>query len=171
MKPIGPLMREHRLIEQMLKVVNKRLSDIESGKKLDFCVVQKMGDFFHTYADRAHHGKEEEILFRALADRKMTDEHRNMMDGLIEEHREARQKVGRLRQAAADGKSRRAVAECFSELLVLYPRHIEKEDKHFFYPILEYFSSAELESMLEEFREFDRQMIHEKYQKLVEELG
>jgi len=35
-------------------------------------------------------------------------------------------------------------------LLDFYPRHIEKEDKHFFIPCMEYFSEAEKEAMLKE---------------------
>jgi hemerythrin-like domain-containing protein len=49
-----------------------------------------------------------------------------------------------------------------------YPVHIEKEDKHFFYPCLDYFSKDEQDAMLKEFWEFDRKVIHEKYQKVVE---
>jgi hemerythrin-like domain-containing protein len=51
----------------------------------------------------------------------------------------------------------------------LFPKHIEKEDKHFFYPILDYFTGKEQDAMLQEFWEFDKKMIHEKYKKVVEE--
>ena len=47
--------------------------------------------------------------------------------------------------------------------------HIEKEDKHFFIPAMDYFSKEEQSAMLDEFRVFDRNMIHEKYKKIVEE--
>jgi hemerythrin-like domain-containing protein len=49
----------------------------------------------------------------------------------------------------------------------LYPPHIEKEDKRFFFPVMEYFSPQELDAMIHEFKEFDEKMIHEKYEKLV----
>jgi hemerythrin-like domain-containing protein len=52
-------------------------------------------------------------------------------------------------------------------LVTLYPAHIEKEDKRFFYPCLEYFSREEQDKMLAEFWEFDRKMIHEKYQNVI----
>ena len=45
--------------------------------------------------------------------------------------------------------------------------HIEKEDKHFFIPAMDYFSRDEQQKMLDEFREFDRKMIHEKYRAMV----
>ena len=63
------------------------------------------------------------------------------------------------------------VVTCLKDLVELYPKHIEKEDKHFFHPCMEYFSQREQDSMLQEFWNFDKQMIHEKYQKMVEQLG
>jgi hypothetical protein len=45
-----------------------------------------------------------------------------------------------------------------------------KEDKSFFYPSLEYFSKEEQDQMLQEFWEFDRKLIHEKYQKIVDDI-
>ena len=70
----------------------------------------------------------------------------------------------------------RAIKERLTEIISLarelgnfYPKHIEKEDKHFFYPCQEYFNKDEQEKMLAEFWEFDRKMIHEKYNKIFEE--
>jgi hemerythrin-like domain-containing protein len=47
---------------------------------------------------------------------------------------------------------------------------IEKEDKVFFPASRVYFSEEEDQAMLAEFWEFDRKMIHEKYQSVVETL-
>jgi len=46
-------------------------------------------------------------------------------------------------------------------------QHIKKEDAVFFPNTEKYFTADELDRMLEEFWEFDRKMIHEKYRKLV----
>jgi hemerythrin-like domain-containing protein len=56
------------------------------------------------------------------------------------------------------------------ELVALYPRHIEKEDKRFFFPSMEYFTRQEMDLMLQEFERFDSRMIHERYERTVEEL-
>jgi hypothetical protein len=48
--------------------------------------------------------------------------------------------------------------------------HIEKEEKHFFHPCMQYFNEQELERMLNEFSEFDRKMMHVKYQQIVEKM-
>jgi hemerythrin-like domain-containing protein len=47
---------------------------------------------------------------------------------------------------------------------------IEKEDKVFFSASRAYFSDEEDQAMLAEFWEFDRKMIHKKYQSVVETL-
>ena len=66
MQARGPLMIEHRLIERMLKLVNKVLIKIEKQETVDPVFVDTVVDFIRTYADRTHHGKEEDILFREL---------------------------------------------------------------------------------------------------------
>jgi hypothetical protein len=38
----------------------------------------------------------------------------------------------------------------------------------FFFPLLDYFSQQEQDRMLQEFWEFDRKLIHEKYRSVVE---
>lgn len=55
-----------------------------------------------------------------------------------------------------------------SELVDFYPRHIETEDRRFFAPCMKYFTREEQAKMLEEFRQFDKELIHEKYRALVD---
>ena len=93
------------------------------------------------------------------------------MDELMEEHRHARQMVEKLvsaRDRYLEGEDTlKEVMELLGELARFYPVHIEKEDKRFFFPCLEYFTDEEQQQMLAEFNEFDRSMIHEKYNKVV----
>lgn len=63
-----------------------------------------------------------------------------------------------------------AIADNLKILTTFYPKHIEKEDKVFFPASRAYFTKEEDQAMLEEFREFDRKMIHEKYKSVVENL-
>lgn len=62
------------------------------------------------------------------------------------------------------------IAKNLRALVDFYPKHIEKEDKVFFPAARRYFSDDEDQVMLEEFWDFDRKMIHEKYEKVVEGL-
>ncbi len=173
MKPIGPLMWEHRLIEKMVQLIQSEADRIRGQSGPDILLIDQAVDFFKTYADRTHHGKEEDILFRDLAAKPPSGELRRTMEELVQEHVQARTMVGRLvdaKQAYVTGTKGglESVADCLKELAAFYPQHIIKEDKHFFFPCLDYFSSEEQDRMLHEFYEFDRQMIHEKYSRLVE---
>jgi hemerythrin-like domain-containing protein len=67
METIVFLMREHRIIEEMVKALGLELAIEKTKKNLDFPFLDTAIDFFKTYADRCHHGKEEDILFRELS--------------------------------------------------------------------------------------------------------
>ena len=167
-------MWEHRLIEKMARLFNSEITRIREDNKVNIVFIASAVDFFRTYADRTHHGKEEDILFRDLATKDMTPEHERIMKELIEEHILARKIVGRLLEAnkrylEGDSTSSIEVVQCLQNIVDLYPKHIVKEDKRFFFPILDYFTAKEQNVMLKEFWEFDKNMIHEKYKKLVEE--
>jgi hemerythrin-like domain-containing protein len=173
MMPIGPLMIEHRLIERMIEVMRRQLLRWETGGQVDPFFIDMAVDFIRTYADRCHHGKEEDILFRDLGDKPLTSEQRGIMEELLEDHRWGRETTARLVKANEDyrhgnAKASSAVLECVKALVDFYPKHIEKEDRHFFIPVMDYFSREQKDAMLEEENEFDRNLIHEKYKAVAE---
>lgn len=176
MLPIGPLMIEHRLIERMIKAISSKLHGIEDTKALDPVFVDTAVDFIKTYADRCHHGKEEDILFRELKKKQISSEHGRIMDELIREHawgRETTKKIVKAKEDYLKGNkdSLDEIVRLLKELAEFYPIHITKEDKHFFIPIMEYFNKEEKDAMLQESWEFDRILIHEKYAGIVDKLG
>jgi len=102
MKPRGPLMIEHRLIEKMIAVIKDQMSVMRKQNRFDPVFIDAAVDFIRTYADKTHHGKEEGILFRDLATRNMSAEDKKAMQELVEEHKFARKKVVELVQAKED---------------------------------------------------------------------
>lgn len=175
MKPIGMLMREHRLIEKMVDLLQDELVNLEEDPEIDLDFFDVDADFFRIYADQTHHGKEEDILFEELLKKKISPDHRTMIGTLIREHEHARQVINSLvegKEAYQRGDTGvlQDVKACIGELLVFYPEHIEKEDKSFFYPCMEYFSDEEMDIMLQKFRDYDLAMIHTKYQRDIDKL-
>lgn len=175
MMPVGPLMIEHRLIERMIALLAQHVKTQASPAAIDLSLIEKGVDFLRSYADRCHHGKEEDILFAALGAKPLTLDEKRILDELMEEHTLARSSVRALavaREQALQGNQAafQDIVEIVDKIAVLYPAHIEKEDKHFFVPIMSYFSKEEQEGMLREFDAFDQQLIHEKYRSLVENL-
>ena len=168
-------MIEHRLIEKMLALVREEARQVEEGKHLDPIFVDTVVDFIRTYADRTHHGKEEDILFRDLEKKSMSQQDSEVMQELIDEHKYGREMVRDLVEAKqkylrGQTEALEVVLDKLNALITFYPKHIEKEDKVFFPASEGYFSREEQDSMLDEFWEFDRRMIHEKYKSLVEQL-
>ena len=182
MQPIGPLMIEHRLIERLLNLMAREFKRIKDNMDVDpeFAFVDPVFidtavDFIRTYADRCHHGKEEDILFKALAAKDLSPEHRQTMDDLIQEHAWAREATASLVKAKEGYLLEKPGAlddlmEHLEKLVDFYPRHIDKEDQHFFIPCMAYFSQAEQADLLARMYEFDRQLIHEKYRGVVESM-
>jgi len=173
--PAGPLMAEHRVIERMLAVLGTQLRMIAETQTADPAVIDTAVDFIITYADHCHHGKEEDILFRRLADKPLDDELAAFMAGLVEDHARGRAMTRSLIQAndryrTGDTAALEEMETCIRDLVEFYPVHIAKEDRHFFKPCLEYFTDAEKDAMLAEFDECDRALIHEKYRRVVENL-
>jgi hemerythrin-like domain-containing protein len=153
----------------MIALLKAELSNIAETGKIDDHFLDTIIDFFRTYADRCHHGKEEDILFRELGTKPLLAEHKAMMDGLIEDHVLARNTIERLYGAKQSYMAHQVplsdVTDCMEIITQLYPEHIEKEDKHFFFPSLQYLSPREQDAMLSEFREFDGKF--EIYEKII----
>jgi len=172
MLPIGPLMIEHRLIERMISIIRKELGRMKTSMQSDPVFIDTIVDFIRTYADHCHHGKEENILFRELKKKDLSAEHKSIMDELIEEHIWGRKTTRRLAEAnkqysKGDIEALSIIMECMSLLADFYPKHIEKEDKHFFLPVMSYFTREEKDLMLQEGFSFDQTLIHEKYKEII----
>ncbi len=170
MLPAGPLMIEHRLIERMLVQMRKEKEGIERGREPDRAFLAAAVDFFRTYADRCHHGKEEGILFASLAAKDLPPEMALAMARLKDEHVRARELVGMLERSvmAADDGADRSMAAVLGEIASLYPDHIAREDKEFFPAAMAHLDGREREEMLRRFEDFDRRLIHERYRAIVE---
>jgi hemerythrin-like domain-containing protein len=175
MMPIGPLMIEHRLIERVIELLGKRSGEAMKRGQVDPVFIDIAVDFIRTYADRTHHGKEEDILFKDLAAKDLSAEDSRVMQELIDEHVCARNTVRELVEAneryrRGDGDALATILDKIAALVSLYPGHIAKEDKVFFPAAIKYLDRSEQDAMLQAMWEFDRGMIHEKYRSIVEQL-
>jgi hemerythrin-like domain-containing protein len=174
MQARAPLMIEHRLIEKMLNVIQVTLERVQKTKSIDPYLVDTAVDFIRVYADRTHHGKEEDIMFSELRGKRLSGEDRQLMNELIEDHVFSRSTTkalveANLRYRKGDQAALGEIMNHLNTLVDFYPTHIKKEDDVFFPAARAYFTEEEDQSMLDEFWEFDRKMIHEKYKSVVKE--
>ncbi|HEX9756388.1 MAG TPA: hemerythrin domain-containing protein [Nitrospiria bacterium] len=63
---IEQLKKEHEAIKKMLLILEKVCEKIEKGEKVHSKHLTQILEFFKIFADKCHHGKEEEILFPSL---------------------------------------------------------------------------------------------------------
>jgi hemerythrin-like domain-containing protein len=176
MMPVGYLMIEHRLIERLVRLLSGELARMRGRNKADPVFLDQAVDFIRGYADRCHHGKEEDILFRDMAKKKLDPRHRSIMNQLIREHKMGRNAVKRLIAAGGMYEKRkmqglRGIKREVRWLSEFYPRHIAKEDKGFFIPVMSYFNKREQARMLGEFCRFDSSPpVQQIYRGLVEKM-
>lgn len=175
MMPVGPLMLEHRFIERMIRIMNKKIQIMDKEKKADISFIDTAVDFIKNYADKRHHGKEENILFRDLDKKQLSAEHKRIMDELVKEHIMGRNNVKKIVDAKekytqGNKDALKDLTENLGILIKFYPKHIEKEDKHFFIPCMDYFTQQEIDIMLKEGEEFDKKLSQVDYEKIVEQL-
>ncbi|MCW4003300.1 MAG: hemerythrin domain-containing protein [Candidatus Bathyarchaeota archaeon] len=173
--PVDMLVIEHKLILQAVEKIKKEIGQIEAAKAANPNYLATAVDFFRTYADRFHHGKEEGILFRALSQRNLNETDQKVMMELMIEHGVARRTVTALDNAKGEyieGKQEALthILDLLNTLVKLYPAHIEKEDAHFFYPSMAYFTEKEQNEMQTSFITFNQNFTDKKYQQVIDQL-
>ena len=170
MQPIGPLMIEHRLIERLLNLMAREFERIKANTEggpaslpfVDPVFIDTAVDFLRTYADRCHHGKEEDTAVQGPGGEKLFPEHRQIMEELIQEHAWARETTASLVKAKEGYLLEKPGA--LNDLMESYgkadgdstPGASTEEDRHFFIPCMGYCSEAEQADLLARMQEFDR---------------
>lgn len=174
MKPIAPLMIEHRMIERMLAILGRERRRISQTGAVDRAFLASCLDFFKIYVDQFHHGKEEDILFGELERKPLSPGHRTMLQGLLADHVRGRSVIDRLERTMDRDRLAqddiRQITEDLDWLLASYPAHIAREDKEFFLPAMNYFSEQEQQGMLKASDQFERKFTHRRYEKFLDDL-
>lgn len=152
------LMKEHQLI---LKYVDLMERYVEfSLKHPDTPVLMERAagfiEFIHEFADRFHHAKEEDILFRYLGVPGVLT-HCNPVPQMLMEHDKGREYVRNMEQAV-QAKELNDLADNAAQYARLLKEHIYKED-NILYPMGENGLSDEAKTaLLEEYAETDRRL-------------
>lgn len=127
------LMDEHRVIERALTALTAYARAIANGADLPRRDLAKLVGFFRDYADAYHHGKEEDILFRAMVTNGFPDDS-GPLAVMLWEHTEGRRLTGSLAdladgETAWDQEERRRLLFAASGYARLLGEHIQKEDR------------------------------------------
>ncbi|MFC1615560.1 hemerythrin domain-containing protein [Patescibacteria group bacterium] len=173
--PINILIVEHTLIKKMLNVIRKKIDQMRESQEVDLMFIDIVVDFFKTFVDRIHHGKEEKIFFHELSQKNLTEEHKNIVNRLENDHKKAKETVGKIIAAkhkynVGDQGGLKEFMDLLEFFLQMYPPHIKIEDETFFYEAIKYFNPEEQNNLFERFNSFDPELNMEKYSIIVENL-
>lgn len=133
MESIKIMVDEHTNIRRMLKVIREVSYRIMTLGEFDVEDITRIIDFVRTYADKHHHGKEEDILFATMNQELEKLSKSGAITGMYIEHDNGRLYMMNLEkavQAYNEGSDEArmdiiANAICYADLL---DRHIEKEN-------------------------------------------
>lgn len=133
LESIKIMVAEHDNIRRMLKVIRKVSYRVLTKGEYDVSDFPKIIDFVRSYADKLHHGKEEDILFVTMNKELEKLAKSGAITGMYIEHDAGRLFIANLEKGvnkfkAGDDEARLDIianAICYADLL---DRHIEKEN-------------------------------------------
>ena len=172
------LIKEHNAIKCVLDSLDKASEAIKAGKQVRPGIFEDGLDFIRNFADKCHHGKEEDRLFVLLGTRGIPTEGGPIGMMLIE-HEHGRAYVREAAEAykrwtAGDTSAAMQMADALQNYINLLREHIFKED-NILYPMGDRLITAEDDAQLvKEFDEFEEQEmgpgVHERYHAMIDRL-
>jgi hemerythrin-like domain-containing protein len=179
MTPTEVLIHEHKIILLVLDAAEREAASIRTTGNIHTDTIRKMIDFFRTFADRCHHAKEENHLFRMMHERGFPMES-GPLAVMLHEHDEGRirvKEIDRLIPSAEQGDTGAvsSIARLLSEYAELLRSHIGKED-NVLYPMAENILSQEdMDALAGIFEKVEAEEIgtgvHETYHALAHEIA
>ncbi len=175
---VETLMKEHRFIEKLLGSLQVFVEQLESDQQDARARVADYVEFFREFADRCHHGKEEDQLFVTLGDHGFPRD-AGPLFVMVAEHNMGRQRIKEL-GAIAGGEGPlseedlRQIRESAGDFIPLLRMHIQKEDEILFPAAERALPPEVLDDLAKGFDDFERTIIgdgtHEKLHALGERL-
>lgn len=178
MKSTDELSSEHRGIEVMLDILDEAARRIATGEPADFGHLEGMMEFLSVFADKCHHGKEEEFLFPSLEAAGIPNEG-GPIGVMLSEHRKGRECIAGMKKGVAalmagDEEGNFLFADNAREYTALLRQHIQKEDNVLFVMAAQRLDATKDEELFREFEKLEEERIgkgrHEEFHALLDRL-
>ncbi len=163
--PMKKLVDEHVLIKRLVFLIPAVINNIDVDSEEERQLVLDVVDFIRSYADKYHHAKEEEILFKYF------DENLDILKVIHEDHENARDHVKTVLEAV-NNRDKNTVVNHLNAYKELLTEHIKKEDE-ILYPWMDRnLSIREVGELFSKFADVDRQFENapKKYENFVDSL-
>lgn len=178
MKPTEELSQEHQAILLAIRILEKMSERLEAGQAIDPSHLEKSVDFIRVFADKCHHGKEEDLLFPAMETAGIPRTG-GPIGVMLHEHVAGRNYVKAMAESIpgikkGDKAAARSFAENARNYGALLSAHIYKEDQ-ILYPMADARLTPAQQKELEAcFADVEEKVIghgkHEEYHRLLKEL-
>jgi hemerythrin-like domain-containing protein len=178
LKATDTLMTEHRAIERMLAVLETAAQRLDAGERPRPGLFREAVDFVRNFADRCHHGKEEDNLFPRMEARGIPRDG-GPLGMMLWEHDQGRAYVGAMAGAidayeGGDQSAARTIAENARGYVELLRGHIMKEDNVLFPMADGVLSADDQQELTARFEQIETEVmgpgVHERYHQLLDDL-
>jgi hemerythrin-like domain-containing protein len=179
--PIQILLDEHKLVERVIKLVEKVRSKLKKKKEIPAPTFWKLVEFIQSYADVIHHSKEEDILFMHMREHEaeLSDKVWDQIGVLIDEHIQGLDLANEMHKAIREYQrgsisARRRILRAVNTYVDMMKAHFKSEEDDVFPAMIKVLSKSEKDKMAADFKRFDKLVggtaAHRRYQKIVDEL-
>jgi hemerythrin-like domain-containing protein len=170
--PSQDLIHEHKAILIALAVIEQMVQRVQNNGEIDSKDIDEIIEFLKVFADKCHHGKEEDFLFPALEEAGVKNQN-GPIGVMLEQHRQGREFIKQMKQSIENRViNNQAFINAASSYVNLLRNHIEKEDT-FLFPMSDTKLSAPIQKkLLHDFENLEKNVIgegkHEELHKLLE---
>ena len=173
------LRNEHDAILSMLDATEEAARQLGAGEAVEPRVLDGLLEFFRLFADRCHHGKEEDLLFPKLEEKGMARQ-MGPIGVMLHEHEQGRALVRQMAEAAADYQRKTSGAagrwaEAAQGYTSLLREHIAKENNILFVMAERMLTEVEQQELAAQFEVAEQEKMgagtHERLHGLMKELS
>lgn len=169
-KAIDDLKHEHEAILAALQILDRMTG---AGTQVPREDILGFIGFLKEFADKCHHGKEEGVLFPALAKASTPLKH-GPVRAMLHEHEQGRRYIRAMERAAADPPDYAGFAEAARQYSALLRRHIQKENDVLLAMAEQFLPVERLNAIYDAFERHEERIIgrgrHEELHKLLKGL-
>ncbi len=172
---IEDLIHEHKAIQHALNILEKISERIENNGDADNSDIKSFLEFLKEFADKCHHGKEEDFLFPALEKAGIKKEG-GPIGVMLSEHTQGRNYIKQMQNSILNSKVDKPLfIQASRDYTSLMRSHIQKENTVLF-PLVDIkLSVSEQTDLYEKFENHEENVIgkgrHEELHSLLETLA
>lgn len=169
------LIQEHKAILHALDILERMSERIENNGEINYSDINNFIEFLKEFADKCHHGKEEDFLFPALEKAGIRKDG-GPIGVMLSEHVQGRNYIKQMQNSIAENAfDKQLFIMASGDYIRLLRSHIQKENKVLFPLIDTRLSAFEQNDLFEKFENHEEKVIgkgrHEELHNILEKLA